>query len=70
MTGWVPGGGPEPVAGPGGGRGGASYFHFPPALINSSVLRDTRLFNIQLIVHNTVLRHETVSMLLSRVMII
>ena len=51
------------MAGP--GRG----VHFPPALIKSSVLRDIRLFNILLIVHDTVLRHETVTMLLSLVMI-
>ena len=63
MTGWVQGEGPESVAGPGGG------VHFPPALINSSVLRDIRLFNILLIVHDTVLRHETISMLLSLVTI-
>ena len=46
------------MAGPGGG------VHFPSALINSSVLRDIRLLNILLIVHDTVLRHEAVSMLL------
>ena len=47
-------GDPEPVAGPGGGGGGGeevSSRHFPPAVINSSVLRDIRLFNMLLIVH-------------------